>query len=218
MTWDEMDYWQSGEWQVVQEKLDDLDIKKIAYNPKREDLFNALDAIPFDKVRVMFLGQDPYPESRHATGLAFDVPPTVKKLPPTSQNILAEYASDLGSEAPKTGSLRVWSERGVLLWNVIPSCKAGEPLSHNWLEWEFLTKEIVEKLSGQGNLVFVNFGSVARHFCGSIDQTSNRVLNLSHPSPRGQITGRFSFKGSKPFTKINTLLEELKQDKIDWRL
>jgi len=216
--WDDMNYWSSGEWQVVQEKLEDLEKKKISYNPRREDLFNALDATPFDKVKVVFLGQDPYPDQKHATGIAFDVPPTIKKLPSTLQNILNEYANDLGYQVPKSGSLGTWAERGILLWNVIPSCRTGEPLSHNWLEWEFLTKEIIEKLNGKGNIVFVNFGTVARAFCTTIDTKTNRVLHCSHPSPRGQITGRHAFKGSKAFTRVNDLLVELKQDKIDWRL
>jgi len=216
--WDDMDYWSSGEWQVVQEKLEDLEKKKISYNPNREDLFNALDATPFDKVKVVFLGQDPYPDHKHATGIAFDVPPTIKKLPPTLQNILAEYTADTGFPSPANGSIEVWAQRGVLLWNVIPCCKTNEPLSCNWLEWEFLTKEIIRRLDAKGNIVFVNFGAVARAFCTGIDTKTNRVLHCSHPSPRGQILGRFAFKGSKVFTKCNNLLVELKQDTIDWKL
>src|SRR5690348_8464737 len=98
--WDELTYWNTGEWDVVQERLDDLEKAHVSYNPKREDLFRALDLTPFETVRVCILGQDPYPTSKHATGLAFSIPKTIKPYPATLHSIFQEYSSDLSLPTP----------------------------------------------------------------------------------------------------------------------
>lgn len=218
MDWKDLDYWSTGEWQVVEERL--ADSKK--YNPGREDLFRALDLTPFDKVKVVFMGQDPYPNPRFATGVAYSIPKTCKELPPTLANILKEYSEDLGYQYPTTFNLEKWCKRGVLLWNVVPSCEEGKSLSHAWDEWVFLTKEILEKLSANP-VVFVFVGAYSYRYLKYIpDQLSLRkdpykVLYVGHPSPLGKFA-KVPFNGSRIFTKINDSLCTLGKGAIDWKL
>lgn len=218
MQWDDMDYWQSGEWQVIQEKLDDLEKAGRVYNPKRENLFAALDATPFEAVRVAILGQDPYPKSAHATGSAFSVPQGTDPLPPTAFAVAQEYQSDLGLPLPKHFNLKNWQDQGVLLWNVIPSCEAGRSLSHSdWHEWTFLTTEIVKKLSEKG-IVFAFLGSRARDWVKFVDEKKNTIIVTSHPSPRGSLKSNHPFVGSRLFSRINDALCSKGMGAINWRL
>jgi len=225
-TWDDLKYWDSGEWQIIQEKLDDLDKKKIAYNPSRENIFAALDATPFETVRVAIVGQDPYPLAEHATGIAFSVPKNIIKLPPTLVNIFRVYKSDLGYTQPTRGDLTKWCERGVLLLNAIPTCNRFKPLSHDWDEpdsWSWFTKEIIENLSEKG-IVFAFLGAVARRYVSLVDADCNGIIETSHPSPRGTITkpgNRSSwipFLESRLFSTINAKLIEEGMETVDWRL
>lgn len=216
MEWDDLDYWQSGEWQVIEEKLDDLDKEGVLYNPDRANLFAALDAIKFDRVKVAIIGQDPYPDSKYATGIAFSIPRKCKTFPPTLLNILNEYSEDLHYPFPRVGDLTPWCERGVLLWNSFPTCQSGRPASHRWLEWEYLTKEIVEKLNHTG-VVFVLMGVLAQNYRKYIDDRSE-VIETSHPSPLSNTKGKHPFSGSRLFTTINTKLNALGESPIDWKL
>src|SRR6266576_3335421 len=135
MTWDELDYWNSGEWQVVQEKLDELDGQGQLICPQRQSIFAALDGLAFDNVRVAIIGQDPYTSLRFSTGVAFSIPKTERDYPPTLRNIFSEYCSDLHYPYPPNGSLEKWTQQGVLLWNAIPTCNVWESASHHWTEW-----------------------------------------------------------------------------------
>lgn len=213
MPWSSLNYWKSGEWQVIMEKLNDLKKKKVLYCPSRANLFAALSAIPMEKVRVAIIGQDPYPNPGHATGIAFSIPSEVKEFPPTLVNFLKEYQDDLHYPAPRCGDLRRLCNNGVLLWNAIPSCLAGVPGSHRWTEWEYLTKEIVEKLN-ERNVVFLLLGRIARSLVCYTDNRS-RVIETSHPSPLGVKHG---FVGSRIFSRANAALVELGKEPIDWRL
>lgn len=215
MNWTDLDYWQSKEWQVVKERLDDLDRKSVLYNPSRKLLFRALDITPFEKVRVAIIGQDPYPHHQHATGVAFDVPPSIKrdKFPPTLLNIFEEYKQDLHYPDPDTGSLHKWARQGVLLWNAIPSCEAGKPASHHWTEWSWLTKEIIEKLDREGCCVFVLLGNYAKKYNQFIFESD--VIETSHPSPLG---AKFGFTGSRVFSTTNGFLVEAGLEPVDWKL
>jgi len=217
MKWDDLDFWQCGEWQVIEERLADI-LKAGGYiTPLKEDLFNALDATPFDDVKVVLMGQDPYPAQDLATGLAFSIPKGVKKYPSTLLNILKEYRDDTHHPDPRTGDLSPWADRGVLLWNSIPSCGNGVSSSHAWPEWTLLTKEIVERLSVRG-AVFCFLGGRAREYGRFVvDQSKNRIIETSHPSPMGKF-GRLPFLGSRIFTTINVKLRELGKEPIDWRL
>lgn len=219
-TWDELPFWQSGEWQVIQERLDDMDKRRELYNPKRELLFAALDACPYSSVRCCILGQDPYPDHDMATGLAFSVPSTSKKYPPTLQNILTEYKNDLGLDMPTCGDLSVWAKQGVLLWNAIPSCADGKAASHrNWFEWDYLTQQIVDSLSLKG-IVFCLWGGFARSFANRIDREANEIIESAHPSPLSTNQKKQSnpFFGSRPFSTINIKMKEMHLGNIEWRL
>lgn len=231
--WD-LAYWQSGEWQVIEERLDEIDRSRARnappgadvhaptldrpalgqYNPDRSNLFAALLQCPFSSVKVAVLGQDPYPARRHCTGVAFSLPSSVERedWPPTLVNLFREYSSDLGYPTPKNGDLTQWVKQGVLLWNVYPSCQTGRPASHHWTEWTYLTNEIVEKLDAKG-VVFCVFGRVAQHFSDLVK--SSPVLATSHPSPLG---ARFGFLGSKIFSRTNEALVHLGHQPIAWRL
>ncbi len=224
--WDCLDgYFNSGEWQVVNEKLKDLErVNRPAgydgYNPGRESLFRALRLVSYREVSVAIIGQDPYPERRFSTGIAFSIPSEIKseEYPPTLKTILAEYGRDLHLPSPSNGDLSRWSEEGhVLLWNSYPSCASGHSLSHDWPEWELLTSTIVQELSKKG-IVFALLGSVARRYLPLIDLRNNSVVVTSHPSPRGSLNSKTPFVGSRIFTTINDKLVNNGQSPIDWSL
>lgn len=227
MEWDELDYWKSGEWQVIQEHLDYLDTIGSPYNPSRDNLFAALDATPFDKVKVVIIGQDPYPKANHATGLAFDVPNTTKLWPPTLVNIHKELCDDMGYPWPKKPSLKPWAARGVLLWNATPTVQTGKPghqprIEYNgrvwpttWDEWEPLTEEIIKTLSNKRlGIVFVFWGSRARKYEKFVDSKKHKTFYAVHPSPLSADRGWWK---SRPFSSINKLLKDLGQEPIDWQ-
>lgn len=220
-TWDDLAFWDSGEWQVIEERLDDLDRAGTKYNPQRHLLFSALDACPYANTRVCILGQDPYPDAASATGLAFSIPRTQKDFPPTLQNILKELVNDLGlATTPEHGDLSVWAEQGVLLWNAIPSCQTGKPGSHrNWVEWSYLTKEIISACSDKG-IVFGFLGNQANSYRSLVDEDANSVVFTNHPSPLAvnRHTNKNPFIGSRFFSTINVRLAEMKLGNIDWRL
>lgn len=217
--WDDLDFWRSGEWQVIDENLRSLSKRRIKFNPKREDMFNALDATPFDKVKVMICGQDPYPNAEYATGIAFSIPAGKEPFPPTLSNIFNEYIADLHYPYPESGDLTKWCEQGVLLWNATPTCEAGKPASHSdWVEWEILNKEMIERLSEKGAVVFAFLGRRARTYEKYVDKERCKVIEVSHPSPLGIKAAQRSFKGSRLFSTINDCLVQLKQTPINWRL
>lgn len=214
-----LSYWQTGEWQVCNERLKDLEKAGISYNPARSDLFRALRDLPSEEVRVCIIGQDPYPDHRMATGNAFSIPGSISReqFPPTLNVILREYSSDLGYPFPRSGDLGRWTTQGVLLWNAIPTCQAGKTLSHDWDEYSYLTKEIVQRLSQRG-IVFALLGGVAKRHLEDIDLTKNEVIQTSHPSPRGNMNSSRPFTGSRLFSTINDKLVSLGLEPIDWRL
>lgn len=214
--WD-LNYWNTGEWQVVEERLHDLQAKKITYNPSKQNLFRALRATPFAKVVVAIYGQDPYPDHQHATGLAFSVPDGTRPLPPTAEAILQEYSADLGLPHPGHANLTKWAEQGVLLWNVIPSCQEWKSLSHEWEEWTYLTTEITKKLSDKG-IVFALTGARARDYKQFIDEKPNYIIETSHPSPKGSMKSKVPFVGSRLFSRINDYLVQQGKPSINWRL
>lgn len=221
--WD-LSFFNSGEWQVCDERLQLLEktnrrIGVDGYNPGRKRLFNALRAIPEQEVRVAIIGQDPYPASALATGLAFSTPSDTRSsdYPPTLQTILKEYSRDLGYEIPGSGDLSVWCSRGVLLWNAVPTCLPGHSLSHDWPEWECLTREIITRLAQRG-IVFALLGQVAQRFSSSISKDNNQILTTSHPSPRGSINSKSPFVGSRIFSTINDKLVSNSQEAVDWKL
>src|SRR5579872_3220343 len=129
MTWDELEYWQSEDWRVIQTRLDILETEGSLICPNRTQLFRALDLVDLEDVKVLIMGQDPYPNPKYATGVAFSIPNWCKVYPLSLSIILQEYADDLHREIPSRGNLEPWCSEGVLLWNAVPSCTQGAPLS-----------------------------------------------------------------------------------------
>jgi len=215
-----LNYWKSGEWQVVNERLHDMERDHERYNPDRGSLFKALQLTKPEDCKVVILGQDPYPDPRYSTGVAFSIPKDVeaKDFPPTLNTLLQEYSADTGYPIPSHGNLEQWTKMGVLLWNVIPSCRTGRSLSHDWNEYSYLTKEILTRLSTQGGIVFAFLGTVAKRYLNDVDLTKNSVLATSHPSPRGSLNSRNPFVGSRIFTAINDHLVNMGQTPISWEL
>jgi uracil-DNA glycosylase len=222
--WPELKWWDCGERQVVEEKIDDLRATGITCYPEKRSLYKALSATPERTVRVAIIGQDPYPGTTSdgtslATGVAFAIPEKVGKesFPHTLKIILGEYTSDLHHPIPDHGDLGRWTAQGVLLWNAIPSVQRGMPLSNDWDEWSFLTGEIVDRLSKKG-IVFAFLGNVASRYAERVDLERNRVIRTSHPSPRGIRASKTPFTGSRIFSTINAKLRELDQEVVNWRL
>lgn len=217
MQWSELAFWSSEHWTSVQVRLDTMDKDGISYNPKRAHLFAAMDEVPFDDVTVVIVGQDPYPTTKHATGIAFHT--GTADIPPTLANIYQEYVKDLHYPLVTTGDLTKWTSQGVFLWNAIPTCETGKSLSHkDWYEWEHLTREIVQKLSEKKLVTFVFLGGVARQYVEFVDQENNDVIETSHPSPRASAKSYQPFFGSRIFTRINGSLVSMNRPTIDWRL
>jgi uracil-DNA glycosylase len=207
-SWDDLK-WDRG--------LDPTERGKVSVNPKTllppyELIYKAFDLTPFDKVKAVILGQDPYPTRGHAHGLAFSVPPSVQPLPRSLRNVFREYVSDLHFPWPRNGDLTLWAERGVLLLNTILTVQEGKPLSHKGLGWEKLTIEVIQKLSEyRQGCVFILWGNTAQQYRGLINEDRHLVVAAPHPSPLSADRGFF---GHRPFTRANTYLT----NPIDWRL
>jgi uracil-DNA glycosylase len=210
LTWEDLSFWQSGEHQVIEEKLDDMDKMGMLYSPRRELIYSALDRTPRDKVKAIMVGQDPYPNYGMATGLAFSIPKGVTTFPPTLANILTEYNHDLHYPPPNHGDLSSWADEGVLLINAFWTC-GGQPRSHHWPEWTALTERVLSCCGGT-TIPVVLLGGEAHKLAGSL--FGNPCLCISHPSPLGFAKGRTPFRGSRPFSWINSHLS----DPINWRL
>jgi uracil-DNA glycosylase len=187
---------------------------KIIY-PKGDEYFAALNLTPFEKVKVVIVGQDPYHGPGQAHGLAFSVRPGVA-FPPSLQNIFKELKSDVGCEIPKSGSLIPWAEQGVLLINSVLTVEGGKPASHQGLGWETFTNRIIELLNEEReHLVYILWGAYAQKKASFVDRKKNLVLAGPHPSPLSSHRGFF---GSKPFSKTNHYLESKDIKPIHWQL
>ena len=185
--------------------------KKVYPPPKR--IFNALDLCPFDEVRVVILGQDPYHGAGQAHGLSFSVPEGVK-VPPSLQNIYKELQADLGIPVPETGNLERWAEQGALLLNATLTVRAGSPGSHQKKGWEQFTDSIVQKLNDEReHLVFMLWGNYAKEKGEHIDRAKHLVLEAAHPSPFSANNGFF---GCKHFSKANEYFHTHKVPPIEW--
>lgn len=209
-------FWKSGEYQVIKEKLhecrDDRTLRDL-YCPGRFNLFRELSLLRPEQVKVVIVGQDPYPDALLATGIAFSIPRSVKTFPRSLVNIFKEYSDDLGYPTPKHGDLSRWVKEGVLLWNAFPTCAIGRPASHRWCEYEYLTREIIHYLDDQ-KPVFVFLGRMAQAFAGECSEPE-RTISTSHPSPLGAHKG---FLGSRIFSRTNDILANIGKKPINWRL
>lgn len=191
--------------------------KSATVYPPPKFIFNAFELCPFDKVRVVILGQDPYHGAGQAHGLCFSVPEIIA-VPPSLQNIYKEIQSDLGvsppSKIPSMGNLERWAEQGVLLLNATLTVRAGSPGSHQHKGWEEFTDAVIRALSEQKeHVVFILWGKYAQDKGAHIDTTKHLVLKAAHPSPFSAYNGFF---GCKHFSKTNTYLQSHGEKPIHW--
>jgi uracil-DNA glycosylase len=181
--------------------------------PPSDLIFNALTLCPFEDVRVVILGQDPYHGPGQAHGLSFSVPDGVSQ-PPSLKNIYKEIKSDLGNEIPASGNLERWAKQGVLLLNATLTVVAGKPGSHQKLGWETFTDTIIKIISrDKEHVVFLLWGNFARAKRALIDDTKHLVLEAPHPSPFSAYTGFF---GCRHFSKTNSYLASHGITPIEW--
>jgi len=184
--------------------------------PPEEQVFNAFNRTPTDKVKVVILGQDPYHGPNQAHGLCFSVNNGIK-IPPSLRNIFKELNSDIGMEQPESGNLTKWSDQGVLLLNATLTVRAQNAGSHQGKGWEQFTDAAIQKLSRQKkNLVFLLWGKYAQNKSSLINsENGHLILKAPHPSPFSAHTG---FLGCKHFSKANNFLEKKGVETIDWNL
>jgi uracil-DNA glycosylase len=183
------------------------------YLPAGQNVLRAFTQ-PFQEVRVLILGQDPYPTPGHAVGLSFSVPPGLRRLPPSLINIFQEYTSDLGYPTPASGDLSPWTERGVLLLNRVLTVQPGRPGSHRGRGWEEVTEQAIRALAARGSpLVAILWGRDARSLAPLLAGVP--LVESAHPSPNSADRGFF---GSRPFTRASQLLEQQAAAPVDWKL
>ncbi len=176
-------------------------------------IFNAFNQTPFDKVRVVILGQDPYHGPGQAHGLSFSVPDGINP-PPSLGNIYKELHKDIGMPIPKTGNLQKWATQGVLLLNAVLTVRANEPASHSKMGWMDFTDAVIRKISDEKKgIVFLLWGRFAQEKQVLIDETRHYVLKAAHPSPFSADKGFF---GCKHFSKTNELLIKQGFPPINW--
>jgi uracil-DNA glycosylase len=170
---------------------------------------------PLDDVRVLIVGQDPYPTPGHAVGLSFSVAAEVRPLPRSLQNIFRELHDDTGQPAPRSGDLTPWTDRGVLLLNRVLTVRLGEPGSHRGIGWEAITAAAIQALVARADapLVAILWGRDAQSLMPDLPDVP--VIATAHPSPMSADRGFF---GSRPFSRANALLDELGADPVDWTL
>ncbi len=178
--------------------------------------FNALNSTPFEDVKVVILGQDPYPTKGHAHGLCFSAMPDVKPLPKSLLNINKELMEDLDIDNSHTAYLQSWADQGVLLLNAVLTVEQGNANSHQGKGWEEFTDAIIQAINNQKeSVVFILWGAYAQKKGVHIDASKHHVIKGVHPSPLSAYRGFF---GSKPFTKTNAFLEQSGKDSINWQL
>ncbi len=189
--------------------------RRFTIYPSEEDLFSAFQLTPYERVRVLVLGQDPYHGPGQAHGLAFSVKPGVP-APPSLVNIFKELQRDLGLPPPVSGSLEPWAQQGVLLLNAVLTVRESQPNSHAGQGWEEFTDAVIRAVGARREpVVFLLWGNYARKKKKLIDTQRHEIIESAHPSPLSAASGFF---GSRPFSRINEALRGRGQQPIDWRL
>ena len=187
---------------------------KIIY-PAQKDIFNSLKLTPYESVKVVILGQDPYHGPNQAHGLSFSVPPGIP-APPSLQNIFKELHNDFGLSIPSHGCLEKWAKQGVLLLNTALTVESGKPQSHANIDWYRFTDQVIVSLNGHSKgIVFLLWGSYAQQKAQLITNLRHRILKAPHPSP---LSVKRGFFGCRHFSKTNALLLEMGRQEIDWSL
>jgi uracil-DNA glycosylase len=206
-------YFQTPEWKSLADFVRQEYLTTTVY-PHPKNVFNAFNSTPFDKVKVVIIGQDPYHNPGQAHGLCFSVQPGVTP-PPSLKNIYQEIENDLGIKKNYTqGNLTGWAKQGVLLLNAVLTVRKNQAGSHAGRGWEKFTDEVIKQLSAQKeNLVFLLWGNYAKQKGAIIDRSKHLILESAHPSPFSAYNGFF---GSKHFSKTNKYLRENNQEEIEW--
>lgn len=182
--------------------------------PPAKDIYNALRITPYNEVKVLILGQDPYHEENQAHGLAFSVNKGIQ-IPPSLLNIYKELNSDLNTYIPDNGYLIKWAKQGVLLLNTVLTVEAHKANSHKGKGWEILTDAIISSLNNKEHMVYILWGINARNKTKLITNPNHLILESAHPSPLSAYNGFF---GSKPFSKTNEYLIKNNLSPIDWQI
>jgi len=213
MNWDDLPIFKSERFAQICEDL--ATIRKAGHQvlPRKENILNAFALTPLDTVRVVILGQDPYPNYEHAMGLSFSVPAGTHPLPKSLANIFAELKSDLGI-VRTNGDLTDWAQQGVLLLNTHLTVLAGQPGSHANLGWSAVTNQAIRVISEFcDTVVFILWGNHAAGKIHLIDEEKHNILISAHPSP---LSAHRGFFGSKPFSKTNAYLVSHGKETIVW--
>ena len=183
------------------------------YLPEGQNVLRAFQQ-PFEQVRVLIVGQDPYPTPGHPIGLSFSVAPEVRRLPGSLVNIFKEYVSDLGYERPTSGDLSPWSNQGIMLLNRVLTVQPGKPGSHRGKGWEAVTDQAIKALVARDRpFVAILWGRDAQSLAPMLGETPR--IESVHPSPMSADRGFF---GSKPFSRANALLQQLGAPPVEWKL
>ena len=192
-----------------------IEYKSNVIYPHPTKIFNAFSLTPFNKVKVVVIGQDPYHGENQAHGLSFSVENGVK-IPPSLNNIFKELKSDLKINLPKSGNLSSWAEQGVLMLNSVLTVRRGVANSHKNIGWEIFTENVISIISSQlSNIVFILWGKQAQEKIKIIDTKKHLILKSAHPSPLSAYNGFF---GCKHFSKCNAYLKKSNKKQIDWSL
>ena len=188
--------------------------QKFVIHPKENEVFQAFELTPIDQVKVVILGQDPYPTPGHAHGLAFSVAPDVRPIPKSLQNIFKEIHQNFGGETPENGNLTRWTKQGVLLINTVLTVRSGEANSHAGRVWERFTDAVIEQLNAQDQvMVFMLWGKNAQSKSRFLNHPKHLILQAPHPSPLSVYRGFF---GCEHFRLANQWLEKYGLTQIDW--
>lgn len=183
--------------------------------PEAKNVFAALEATPYDDVKVLLLGQDPYHGAGQAHGLCFSVQPGVK-LPPSLRNIYRELVADVGCTPPDHGCLLTWAQQGILMLNTVLTVRAGEANSHRNQGWETFTDAVIRAVNRKPTpVVFVFWGNPAQKKRTLVQAEHHVIIESPHPSP---LSARRGFFGSRPFSKINEALRAFGDSEIEWQL
>lgn len=214
-SWLALPFFQDGSAERVVEKVDAVIAAGGQVLPPPEAVFTSLTLTPLDKVKVVILGQDPYPTPGDSHGLAFSYR-GARRLPASLRTILSEMAADLDVPMPRSGDLTKWARQGVLLINTALTVEAGKSGAHMKFGWSDLVDQAIAAISArQPAVVFLLWGGPARKRAALVDRTKHLVIEAGHPSPLNRLN---DFKGTKPFSRANAWLVEKGLGPVDWRL
>jgi uracil-DNA glycosylase len=202
----------NGKEKEINEIISKIDFENKIIYPVKDNIFNAYKLTPYENIKVVIIGQDPYHNEGQAQGLAFSVPNEFK-LPPSLRNIYTELSSDLNI-SNVNGNLEDWAKQGVFLINTILTVEKNTPLAHSKIGWDKFVLDSIKEINKKNNIIFLLWGGEAKKFKKYISD-KNFIIESAHPSPLSCYRG---FWGSKPFSKINDILKENKIKLIDWKI